>query len=224
MTAGDGDVSATTAESAAPAKKERSFLGLTLPDVSKQILAFAAGMLTVLVTNWFNAKSAHLKVTVPDPFVYKGEKTNFTIVNVTVTNDGNQEAENVECWLMHPGAKVQEVKAGPDQLNPVVTKQESKVQIVAKSLNPREDFTISAWLNTAENATEQPKVEVRGKGLVGEREAKRATPSSEVLIISIMAALGAGMMMQLIRDLRGILKLREERRKLEEEWRRLRNS
>jgi hypothetical protein len=58
----------------------------------------------------------------------------------------------------------------------VVTTKENKVQIAVKTLNPREDFTISALATTPEKLSEQPKVEVRGKGLIGEREGK--TPQS----------------------------------------------
>ena len=184
--------SLTTQPTDTTQKKEWSFLGVTLADLSKTVIGFVAGVLLSLFGFWLTAKSPHLKVTVPETIMYKGEKNQVSILNVTVTNDGSKEAEEVECWLLIPGTKVQEVKAGPDQLAPVVTMKENKVQIAVKTLNPREDFTVSALLNTPEKPTEQPKVEVRGKGVIGEREAKSQLSTLEqMLIIMLIVSLSA---------------------------------
>ena len=181
-----GESSLTTQPIDPLQKKEWSFLGVTQAELSKTLITLVVGSLLTVFGFWLNAKSPHLKVTVPETVVYKGEKNQLSIVNVTVTNDGNKEAEEVECWLLFTGAKIQEVKAGPDQLAPVVTTKENKVQIAVKTLNPREDFTISALVSTPEKLSEQPKVEVRGKGLIGEREGKNPQSEGQYLFIGIL--------------------------------------
>ncbi len=203
--------SLTTQPTDTTQKKELSFLGVTLADLSKTVIGLVVGVLLSLFGFWLTAKSPHLKVTVPETIMYKGEKNQVSILNVTVTNDGSKEAEEVECWLLIPGTKVQEVKAGPDQLAPVVTTKENKVQIAVKTLNPREDFTISALLNTPEKLTEQPKVEVRGKGVIGEREAKSQLSILEQILIIMLTVTLSGVASAIVQAQLLYKKEREER-------------
>ncbi len=203
--------SLTTQPTDTTQKDERSFLGVTLADLSKTVIGLVVGVLLTLFGFWLTARSPHLKVTVPETIMYKGEKNQVSILNVTVTNDGSKEAEEVECWLLIPGTKVQEVKAGPDQLAPVVTTKENKVQIAVKTLNPREDFTISALLNTPEKLTEQPKVEVRGKGVIGEREAKSQLSILEQILIIMLTVTLSGVASAIVQAQLLYKKEREER-------------
>ncbi len=203
--------SLTTQPTDTTQKDEWSFLGVTLADLSKTVIGLVVGVLLTLFGFWLTARSPHLKVTVPETIMYKGEKNQVSILNVTVTNDGSKEAEEVECWLLIPGTKVQEVKAGPDQLAPVVTTKENKVQIAVKTLNPREDFTISALLNTPEKLTEQPKVEVRGKGVIGEREAKSQLSILEQILIIMLAVTLSGVASAIVQAQLLHKKEREER-------------
>ncbi len=65
-------------------------------------------------------------------------------MNVTVSNDGSKEAEDVECWLNLAGSKIQDVKASPEYLNAAVTSKDDKIKVDVHLLNPKEELTIAA--------------------------------------------------------------------------------
>jgi len=155
-----------------PTKKERTVLGLNRAEVIKTSVPLLIGILLLLFGAWFNWKSPHLKVTIPDTFVFKGEKSQLGIVNVTVSNDGSKEAEEVECWLNLSGSKIQEVKASPEHLNAVVNSKDDKIKVDVHLLNPKEELTIAAVITNPDKLPEQAKVEVRGKGVSGEKDSK----------------------------------------------------
>ena len=155
-----------------PTKKEWTFLGINRADYVKISLGLFTGAMLCLFAFWVNWRSPHLKVTIPDTIVFKGEKNQLGIVNVTVSNDGSKEAEEVECWVNLAGSKIQEVKASPEHLNAVVTSKDDKVKVDVHLLNPKEDLLISALISNPEKLPEKAKIEVRAKGVIGEREAK----------------------------------------------------
>ena len=176
-----------------PTKKEWTFLGVNRADYVKIFIGLLISASICLFAFWVNWRSPHLKVTIPDTFVFKGEKNQLGIVNVTVSNDGSKEAEDVECWLNLAGSKIQEVKASPEYLKAVVTPKDDKIRVDVHLLNPKEDLLISALISNPEKLPEQAKVEVRGKGVIGEREANLNQPLwLRVLAVAVAVAAAAG--------------------------------
>ncbi|MGA2704272.1 MAG: hypothetical protein ABSH35_24640 [Isosphaeraceae bacterium] len=176
-----------------PTKKEWTFLGINRADYVKILIGFLISASICLFAFWVNWRAPHLKIRVPDTIVFKGEKNQLGIVNVTISNDGSKEAEEVECWLNLAGSKIQEVKASPEYLNAVVTPKDDRIRVDVHLLNPKEDLVISALISNPAKLPEQAKVEVRGKGVIGDREANLNQPLwSRALPVALAGASTAG--------------------------------
>ncbi len=176
-----------------PETRDWSLLGVSKGDyvkiVAGIIFGLVPGILIALFGFWLNSKTPHLKVRVPDTIVYKGEKSKLGIVNVNVTNDGSQQAEDIECMLSLPETKIQEVKVAPEILHPTIESSNDKITVRVKSLNPGEDFLISALANNPDKLPAETKVEVRGKGVVGEREATiTGTPNWLLFVLVLLVS------------------------------------
>jgi hypothetical protein len=172
------------------APQPRTYLWLTPGEWIKSLLPFIFGIIAGLMLSWWNAKAPHLAYTVSDPIPFHGDKTQFGILNVTIINDGSKEAEEVDCLLPLKGCKVQEVKASPDNLSPVVSFDQDKASVKVRLLNAGESLQISALANSPDTMPPNLTPQVRGKGVVGERAAKSDTLNGIMIpILSVLSVI-----------------------------------
>jgi hypothetical protein len=105
---------------------------------------------------------------------------------VIITNDGSKEAEDVDCSLLLKGSKIQEVKASPDNLNPAVSFDQDKASVKIKLLNVGEFLFVSALVNNPDSLPSDLSPQVRGKGVVGEKAARRMSLADIAVDIDIV--------------------------------------
>src|SRR5262249_8585055 len=113
---------------------ERRILGVSFSDWVKMGLGFLLGIILMAVSNWWNAKAPHLNYVVADPISYQGDKAKFGVINISVTNDGNKEAEGVECSFT-ANSEIQEVKLAPDTLHAASKVDKTKCSVSLPLLN-----------------------------------------------------------------------------------------
>ena len=168
----------------------RTFLGVALGGYTTAIIGLISAILGMLFASWWNAKAPYLAYIVSAPIPFHGDKTQFGILNVTINNYGSKEAEDVECWLPLKGCKVQEVKASPDNLSPVVSFDQDKASVKVRLLNAGESLQISALANSPDTMPPNLTPQVRGKGVVGERAAKSDTLNGIMIpILSVLSVI-----------------------------------
>ena len=160
----------------------RTFLGVALGGYTTAIIGLISAILGMLFASWWNAKAPYLAYIVSAPIPFHGDKTQFGILNVTINNYGSKEAEEVDCLLPLKGCKVQEVKASPDNLSPVVSFDQDKASVKVKLLNQKESLQISALVNNPDTIPADFTPQVRGKGVVGERGPKYASITDTFMV------------------------------------------
>ncbi|MBX7103242.1 MAG: hypothetical protein K1X57_04130 [Gemmataceae bacterium] len=187
--------------------EEKTYLGMTLGDITKVVLGVLLGGIATLVLGWWNTKSPHLTVNVSDTILFKGDRHNFGIVNCTVANDGSREAESLECTFNIQGAIIQDLKVSPDHLNAVVpnratmigamprssedtarqpnTKKGDKITVTMPLLNVGETINISVLLADSDDTASKPQMSVRGKGVIGEKAPPRRRTDSELILLFV---------------------------------------
>lgn len=84
-------------------------------------------------------------------------------------NDGDKEAEDVMC-LLKVGGPVQEIKLSPEILGATnEIDKDGKVKVKVERLNPGETLTVAIQ---AGSSAEHIEIDVRGKGVNGEKESR----------------------------------------------------
>lgn len=167
--------------------KEVKFLWLPVGEWVKIVVGLLLLIGGGLIGSWWSSKEPHLYVKQNETVRFQGEKIQYGIANITITNDGSKEAEAVDCKFdLH---QVLEVKATPEILNAVVVVKGHKVSVTAPALNPGESLVVSAATNDANGTPEASNVAVRGKGVVGETKPKRDVTSLIVTALTAAASL-----------------------------------
>jgi hypothetical protein len=176
-------------------QKNRSALLEWLRSKMAEILI---AILIAVVSGWFGSwltsSNPHLKVTVPEMGRFEGEKSNLRILSAIIVNDGSKEAEELECWIELPEAKIQEVSVLPETLQAEkVQKKDSQVLIRLKRLNPNQYIQISGLAVNTGKPDKPFKVEAWAKGVVGENQPIRPSTSIAQILNFIPLALAIGL-------------------------------
>src|SRR5262249_86088 len=123
---------------------QRQLLGVTVGKWMEFVLfTFLGGILVTIVNAWWSAKEPHLHYTVSDPVQFSCDKLKVGIVHVAISNDGNKEAESLECSSRLKGTKIQEVKVSPEHLKASVSFKDDTFEVKLPMLNQGEDLQIS---------------------------------------------------------------------------------
>jgi hypothetical protein len=193
-------------------KAERKFLGVTLGDVVKLILAAIVGF---TAARW-NSTAPHLTYRVDDPLPSSNKdqkKPPLYLAVTTIDNDGSKEAEDLDCALIFSGQNVEGVDTAPYGLQVTHSKEVHSfddndhpqiVRVRVPVFNPGE-FLQVITITKPDSATERklvsldaaarakelrPWVTVRAKGVVGERlTAIQRSASSWKPFLALLAAI-----------------------------------
>jgi hypothetical protein len=99
---------------------------------------------------------------------------------IEVQNTGNKELEDLVCRIGFHDAKLSEYKITGIPLSAVkVTPQESQFELQADFINPKEVISIQLLFALASAKFDEPKIEIRGKGQVGERKPSKVVGRKE---------------------------------------------
>jgi len=152
--------------------------------------ALVASLITIPVTTWWNSSAPHLSYTVADVFQFPGEKTKLAMTTLSILNDGNKEAESVECWLRLEGSSGGEVNVSPKAFKTQVAMNGDTATIDLTRLNPKEQITIQVLSNMKTDEPSQPSVSVRAKGVVGSNSPLQTSPDWMDKTKTMFAGLG----------------------------------
>ncbi len=166
-------------------------------DIQKIILtgliSLVVGVGSGLLINYLTEKRPKLIYDITTQEIFPGQKNNIGIFALRIANDGKREIEQLLCNLKFPDGKIAERKiTGIPESTFVVRGSATDIEISVPFLNPGEQFSIQVLLNEVKQPLERPKVEVRGKGILGvEAKAKKASNTFELLslIIAVLATL-----------------------------------
>lgn len=119
---------------------------------------------------WMQSKKPHLLYSFGEVIQFTGEKDEFGLILVTVTNDGAKEAEDVQCVVELNDCIIQDVKASPRNLNPktVIQRAGNEAHITIDSLNQSEQLSLMIKATKPNQLEKSLNVTVRGKGINGE--------------------------------------------------------
>ena len=148
--------------------------------VAGAVLMLLVGLATGVFQNWWEAKNPHLVYEIADAFPYKSEAENVAIYHVWIANDGNAQAEEVEAIIELPGARIDKVKITPHWLKPTYKNDKDSITVTVKSINASqvEKLQVSLVANAVSALPDKPTVILRGKGVIGELSARKASNSS----------------------------------------------
>lgn len=183
------------AEPDAP-KQARQLLGVPIGTYLIAVITLVLGFFLGLLTNWWNAKEPHLRVTVSDVITFQGETTEFGIINFSVTNDGSKEATEIECFCTLWGCTIHDAQASPTPLHAVVNKKDDTMLITLDLLNVGETLQISAVAANPASIPTRPDVTVRGRGVVGETVAVSMTGRIAMMVAMSMGIVACLMMLE----------------------------
>ncbi|MDO6739402.1 hypothetical protein [Wenyingzhuangia sp. 2_MG-2023] len=101
---------------------------------------------------------------------FKSQKENLNIYHIKFENLGNKLAEEIVGEINLYPANIKEVNFSSDFPIDIQTENDSlKIKFSTKSLNPKESFKASILAISNVNFPDEPKVKLRGKGIIGEK-------------------------------------------------------
>lgn len=159
------------------------------------LISLVVGVGSGLLINYFTEKKPKLIFDITTQETFPGEKNNIGIFALRIANDGKREIEQLLCSLKFPNGKISERKiTGIPESTLEAINSTSDIEISVPFLNPGEQFSIQVLLSEVKQPLERPKIELRGKGILGrEAEAKNTSKNpyefTLPLIISVIATL-----------------------------------
>jgi len=180
-------------------------------DVAKALFGWFLGVISALLFWWLNSSSPHLAISVGEVVTFQGDKTKIGLTSLTVINDGSKMAEQVQCRIEIPGTTVQEVKAGPANLNPAYAKcdGDTAADVTVPHLNPGESLQVSLLVSIPDKLTGATKASIRAKGVIGERTPRNnlvpiAAIVTSLAIVSVPICMGLYGLYRIMMWLKGI--------------------
>lgn len=156
------------------------WMGITLNDVIKYFLVAMGGLIFGLISagivGWWSGREPHIRYSTSEPIQFSGEKLKVAIATVFITNDGNKEAEELQCSLRLEHTRIQEVKVSPWFFKPSITINGDGFNVKQPLLNPGQSMQVSALAYTDDKPIQNPAISVSAKGIEGEAQSQTYTP------------------------------------------------
>lgn len=150
-------------------KKDKNRLKLLLTAIGSAILAIVIGVLT----NQFSEKNIKLTYDVTTLEKFSGTSQNIGIFGIRIRNEGEKEIENVLGNIEFTGATIIEsIVSGIPKTSRKEITSNSKLEINIPFLNPDEQVSIQILLEPSLGKLSIPKINLRGKGIVGSKVTK----------------------------------------------------
>jgi hypothetical protein len=140
------------------------------------VLGILVTVVAALILGRLQAREAHLIYSSSESLPFNGSNGDVSIYQVTISNDGKQEVNEVACSVRIPSAKIDQyrVTASP-LLNVLVSVSGDSVSVQIPNLNPAESAQISLLATGVQALPARPEVALRGRGITGSEK----TPSGE---------------------------------------------
>lgn len=124
---------------------------------------------------------------------FSGPNGEVSIYQVTVSNNGKEEATDVACSVRVSTGKVDQFKITSSPLvNAVGTASGDTLSIQVASLNPSESFQVSILATGTQGLPARPEVAVRARGVLGnEKNPANNNPQPEPALIALAGAISA---------------------------------
>jgi hypothetical protein len=124
-----------------------------------------------LIIGKLQSREPHLSYSIVSSIPFSGPNNVTCIYQISLTNDGKSEIENINFFVKIPSAKIEQYKTS---IAPSITVAENisgdtlKVQIA--SLNPTDSATVSLLASGANSLPSRPDVSIHAKGINGEEK------------------------------------------------------
>lgn len=160
-----------------------------------------------LILGKLQAHEPHLVYSSTESLPFNGPNGDVSIYQVTISNDGKREVNEVACAVRIPAAKIQQYKvlANP-LLNVAVSVASDSLNIQIPNLNPSESVQVSLLAVGAPGLPTRPQVAARGRGITGtEKRQTSETASGDTLslaslvVATSLAVFSTGFFMWLLR-------------------------
>lgn len=124
-------------------------------------------ILGTFLGSWWNSASPDLRFSVGEPIEFSGEKEQFGLLVVRVSNVGRKQAENVKCMIDLPECEIQDLKVAPSIVESQQKISGGNAVISLTSLNPNESVELAVKASNPHLISKSQKVSLRGEGVNG---------------------------------------------------------
>lgn len=159
-----------------------------------RLVSAALGILVTvigaLIIGTFQAREPALVYSSTESLPFNGLNGEVSIYQVTISNDGKREANDVACIIRIPTGKVDQYKVTASPLLSVSgSTSGDSVTVQVPNLNPSESFQVSLLVSGTQSLPSRPQISARGRGILGTEKnpEQNKSESDPVLWVSLAA-------------------------------------
>ncbi|MBC7821551.1 MAG: hypothetical protein IAG10_32090 [Planctomycetaceae bacterium] len=137
---------------------------------------------------WWNSSAPYLRFSLGEVIQFSGEKEEFGLFVMRITNDGGKRAEQVRCEIELNDSRIQDLKAGPSILEPNVKIEGDgkKATITIPTLNSAEVVELAIKASKPDQISKSRRISVRGNDVVGIEGTRSPTPGFAVPLMALI--------------------------------------
>ncbi len=134
-------------------------------------ISLVVGVSSALLVNYFTEKRLELIYDITSAEVFEDNSQKIGILAIQISNIGRKEIENVQCRIVLKEAKITKHRStGIPPASLTVTAFASELNAEIPFLNPKESFSLQLLVQPEGSTLLEPKLEIRGKGIIGTRK------------------------------------------------------
>ena len=175
---------------------ERSGWSQWLERLVAALLGIAVTVIGALLIGALQQRDPNLTFSSVEALPFLGPSGEISIYQVTISNDGKKDADDVVGVIQIPGGKISQSKitASPTLNVSSSLSSDDSLTVQVSSLNPSESFQVSLLADGIRGLPSRPQVSMRGKGVIGkEKNPVSAKLGSDSSLLVTMGAASAVM-------------------------------
>ncbi|MCX5867788.1 MAG: hypothetical protein NT009_10015 [Proteobacteria bacterium] len=161
----------------------------------KQIVvtAIITGIIAILVgmiLYYLQKREPKLTYLLSDTIPFSGDKETLAIYHIIIRNEGRNIVDDVDFHIDSTPALIKNHRiTGASAMNYTENIYENSYKVHFADLNPGESVTVSILTSSKLNASDHPRVTLRGKGILGEAANNEETKKNKILGSPIFSAI-----------------------------------
>lgn len=146
-------------------------------------------LIGTLLGSWWNSSAPYLRYSVGEVNQFSSDREEFGLFYVRITNDGQKRVEQVQCEIELGESRIQDLKAGPSILEPLVKMENDgkRATITFPTLNPTEVLDLTIKASKPDQILKTRRISVRGHDVVGIQGAKPETGWIHAVVYLLLA-------------------------------------
>lgn len=197
-----------------PEEKRKPFP--VLSSIISALLGIVVTVVGALILGKLQSTAPHLTYAVVSSTPFNGTNNFVSIYQLTITNDGKREIDEIACFARIPGGKIEQYRTSIAPSIPITENASNdtlKVQIA--SMNPSDNAAISILATGTVGLPSRPEISIRARGVNGEERTESQKDNDPFSLLkvfgsSLVAVVSASVLFPIVRRTLGKTKLLNE--------------